>query len=451
MRFVGGAGQALGEWTQRTAMGIKLGKVANITNAPIVQNSGGVLPLVVMVLNLLNARKSLLQLQVVERPDKQRVYDAASTALYAGAALTAVLDNQVRKAIGRNSFSVRSLTTPYMAMFGALIGGLSTVAGLVELESLRIQLESATSVDPWLNMRRKAVGGLVVAYAAQTLAGVYWTIRALAGLSTVSAAIAGYTLWMGPVLIVIAGLGVLYFITWLFQQTPLQNFLANCCWSKNRAQVLKPIAAQDQRVELERLIGILYVPRVSFTSSTHVVSSPMLPRNIAAVSTVDALTIDLPGAEPDKIHMEVAMIGYVIDQEALDGQAAGALPVTSQPPRKWVDVVPGWLDKSRCDWIPVGEGHGLRLAGNFPTTRNLSNPTKIVLRVRYKTPFVALLGEECFVGGKSGLTFTLNYSNGVLSIRDEMPEGTGYQTNYVLSQEGVCSAYLLPRVKNGHS
>ncbi|PWB29024.1 hypothetical protein DCO48_22455, partial [Pseudomonas sp. SDI] len=33
LRFVGGAGQALGEWTQRTAMGIKLGKVANITNA----------------------------------------------------------------------------------------------------------------------------------------------------------------------------------------------------------------------------------------------------------------------------------------------------------------------------------------------------------------------------------------------------------------------------------
>ncbi|PWB33990.1 hypothetical protein DCO48_08400 [Pseudomonas sp. SDI] len=447
MRFVGGAGQALGEWTQRTAMGIKLGKVANITNAPIVQNSGGVLPLVVMVLNVLNARKYLFELQAVARPDEQRVHDTASSVLYAGAALTAVIDNQIRKSFRLDAFALGKTAVPYMTAFGALIGVLSAGAAVKELQSLEAQLESSSSVDPWLQMRRNVAGGLAASYGLQALAGFYWTARVLLGLSTVGAAIVGYSLWVAPVLIAVAGLGVLYFITWLFQQTPLQRFLDDCCWSKNKARNLEPIVIEAQRDELERLIGILHTPRVSFSSSNHVISSPRSPRSIEAVSVIDALTIDLPGADPNYMNLELAMIGYAVDQEQLDGQAAGVLPKTQKPPREWIDLVPTWLAKSKCKWTPAEEGQGLRLSGSFTGSRNLSNPTEVNLRIRFRTPFMALLGETVFVGGKSGMTFALSNKNGVLSIRNEAPEGPGYKTNYVLARDTECSGYLQPGVK----
>ncbi|MNR26570.1 hypothetical protein D3C85_1437930 [compost metagenome] len=70
----------------------------------------------------------------------------------------------------------------------------------------------------------------------------------MAGSITADAAILRYTLYMGPLNWLILVLGVLHLITALLQQTPLQNFLNFCCWSKARAIDLAPIAPKAQQV-----------------------------------------------------------------------------------------------------------------------------------------------------------------------------------------------------------
>ncbi|MEB0048894.1 MULTISPECIES: hypothetical protein, partial [unclassified Pseudomonas] len=82
--------------------------------------------------------------------------------LYAGAALTAVIDNQVRKGLGKDRFFIRSSAAPTLTLFGGVIGGLSFIAAGAEFKSLQLQLENAqTRIDPWLEMRQIAVGGQV--------------------------------------------------------------------------------------------------------------------------------------------------------------------------------------------------------------------------------------------------------------------------------------------------
>ncbi|MDD1979882.1 hypothetical protein, partial [Pseudomonas tussilaginis] len=85
-----------------------------------------------------------------------------------GAALTAVVDNQVRLGLKRDRFYFFDSAAPTLTLFGAVIGGLSFRAAVNEYRSLQIQLEGAqTHIDPWLEMRLAVVSGQVTAYGAQ--------------------------------------------------------------------------------------------------------------------------------------------------------------------------------------------------------------------------------------------------------------------------------------------
>lgn len=448
-QLLGQNAEKLSQWATTTGKAIGAGRTMGIVNSPAVTNSGGTVPLAVLMLNLFNAYNYLSQAAVMEGMDEQRVNDTASATLYAAAALTAVIDSQVRKGLGRDRFFIRSTAAPTLTLFGGVIGGLSFGAALNEYRSLQRQLEGAqTHIDLWLDMRQTVVAGQVTAYGAQALLGMVQTGRALAGLIEVEVAIARYSLWMGPLSWIIAALGVLYLITWIFQQTPLQNFLNFCCWSKARAQNLAPISPEAQHDELDQLYGILYTPRVSMKSGSETVGSNS-PSGIAFESAIKALTIDLPGAEPGSVYLDLSMIGDPVDSQASRDLIKNSPISAYKAPRPWRNLAPYWLSSSTCSWIPFKEGQGLRLSGPFNTLANVlsSQPATVSLRLRYRTPLTGLLGALTFVGGERGVAFTLSDSTGVIELRNEPTPQLDRVPAYPLSKDHPGAVYLQPKEK----
>ena len=448
-KLLGEKAEGLNRWVNATGQAIGAGRMERVINAPVVSNSGGVVPLAALLLNTLNANNYLSQAGALEGMDDQRVYETVSASLYASAALVAVIDNQVRKGLGRDRFHFYGSAAPTLTLFGGVIGGLSAYAALNEFYSLQIQLESAqTHIDPWLEMRQIVVAGQVTAYGAQALIGVFQTSRALAGFIEVEVAILRYTLYMGPLNWIIAALGVLYLITWFFQQTPLQSFLDSCCWSKARARNLDPIPAKAQLEELSWLYGILYTPRVSMQSSS-VTGSSNGSSGLSFVSSINALTIDLPGAEPGTAYLELSMMGDPVDSQAYRYLIKNSPNNAYKPPRPWRDMAPHWLSSSMCQWIPFQEGQGLRLSGPFKTLSNVlsTSPATVSLRLRYRTPLIAMLGARNFVGGERGVAFTLTDNDGVIDLRNDPTPELDRVPAYSLGKGHPGAIYLQPKDK----
>ncbi|KPC36781.1 Uncharacterized protein ABJ99_1529 [Pseudomonas syringae pv. cilantro] len=430
-------------WVKTTAHAISIGQVAKIVNSPAVQNSGGLTPMVVLLLNTLNTNNYLNQASALEEMDEQRINDTASAALYWGAALVAVLDSQVRKGMGIKQINLRFSATPTLTVFGAVIGGLSMAGAAAEFLSLGKQLERAHgSSDPWLEIRQNVVGGQIAAYGAQAVLGIAYTSRALLGIISADAAIAGFMLWMGPVTWIIAILGVLYLIAWYLRQTPLQNFLGNCCWSRQRAHDQSPSDSKRQLEELDRLYLILYAPRVSFTVNEESLAADNRD-GIRYELYIQTLTIDLPGATPGNTRLDLSMIGDPVDYQ-LWLEIRGAPGLTGKP-YTLRDMGAHWLNNSTCEWIPADQGQGLRLTGVFkPVYREFGSlPRSVSLRVRYGTPFTALYGVQGFIGGARGLAFTVTPENGVIALRNDPTPKLDSAQVYKLGEQ-QCSVFLQP-------
>lgn len=446
-RLLGQQAEGLTQWARTTGEAIGVGRVSGIANSSFVTNSGGVVPLAALLLNTLNASNYLSQAAAVRGMDSQRVNDTASASLYAAAALVAVIDSQVRQGLGIREIGKGQAMAPTLTLFGGVIGGLSFVAAGAEFKSLQKQMESAQShIDPWLEMRQAVVGGQIAAYGSQALLGATYTMRTLAGLVEVQTAIMRYSLCMGPLNWIMFALGVLYLITWFFQQTPLQNFLNFCCWSKARAGNLDPIAAKAQQDELNQLYGILYTPRVSMESSS-VMGSSSGPSGLTFVSAINSLTIDLPGAEPSSAYLELSLIGDPVDTQRSRDLIKNSPINNYKPPRPWRDMAPHWLPGSTCCWIPANEGQGLRLSGPFSSVQGVLStlPSTITLRLRYRTPLTALLGARNFIGGERGVAFTLSDNGGVIALRDDPTPELDRVPSYPLDSERSGSTYLQPK------
>ncbi|WP_407729822.1 toxin VasX [Pseudomonas helleri] len=448
----GKAAEDLAQWVNTTGKAIGRGHIAKIVDSPAVKNSGGLIALTALLLNSWNASNYLGQAGVLEGMDQQRIYDTYSATLYAGAALVAVIDSQVRGGVKDKAIALKLpnntwVSVPVLTLFGGVIGGLSAGAAAMEFLSLQKQIENAHgTIDPWLTMRRNIVGGQVIAFATQALFGLIYTFRAVSGGLTVSAAVGGYLLWMGPLNLLIAVLGVLYLIAWYFQQSPMQSFLNNCCWSKSRARDLSPINLDAQQDELNRLYGILYVPRISFESEEQ--SSVMSSLQSGVVnSSVKKLTIDLPGAEPSNVYLELSMVGNPLDTLAMRERIKSGEGKYS-PEESMQDVGKYWVLASRCEWIPHTQGQGLRLSGPFNTVPDLygSKPTTIFLRLRYNTPLTSMLGLHNFVGGDRGVAFTLSAATGVIALRNDPTPELDIAKRYPLGGQ-QCSIFLQPGIK----
>ncbi|MEB0224873.1 hypothetical protein [Pseudomonas sp. 10S4] len=355
----------------------------------------------------------------------------------------------MRKGLGKDRFFIRSSAAPTLTLFGAVIGGLSTAAAIAEFKSLQTQLENAQNrIDPWLEMRQIVVAGQVGVFGSQALLGMVQTGRALAGLVEVEVAVLRYTLYMGPLNWIILALGVLHLITTFLQQTPLQNFLNFCCWSKGRAFDLAPIPPKAQVDELDRLYRILYAPRVSMQSSSDM-GSGNGPSGLATVSSINALTIELPGAEPGSVYLELSMVGDPVDTQRSRDLIKNSPINHYKSPRPWRDMTPHWLSSSVCQWIPHKEGQGLRLSGPFKELSNVlgTTPSTVSLRLRYRTPLISMLGARTFIGGELGLAFTLNDTTGVIELRADPTPQLDRVPNYALGEDHPGAIYLQPKDK----
>ncbi|KQB53474.1 hypothetical protein AQS70_10130 [Pseudomonas endophytica] len=417
LKQFGKVAEDLTQWVNTTGNAIGRGHVSKIVNSVAVKNSGGLVALSALLLNTWNASNYLGQAKMLEGMDQQRVYDTASATLYAGAALVAVIDSQFGKTA---QFSIGRTRAPIRTLLGGVIGGLSGLAALYEFRSLQLQLESMQdSIDPWLKMRRSVVAGQVAVYGAVSLNVIVYISRVIGGNLQATFAYSRFLFWTGPITILIAALGVLYLITWYFQQKPMQNFLNYCCWSKSRAKDLSPITPEAQQNELNRLYVILYTPRVSF--------EPVGPSSVmnalqsgVTKSEIKMLTVDLPGAEPTNVYLDISLIGNPLDTIAMrerikSGEGKHSLEEPMQ------DIGESWMQSSNCEWIPHTQGNGLRLSGPFNPVPNRfgSKPTIVSLRLRYHTPLTSILGALNFMGGERGVAFTLSAATGVIALRED--------------------------------
>lgn len=404
-RLLGSKAEALNHWVQSTAQAIRTGRAAGIIQSPAIKNSGGILPLAALLLNALNAETYISQASVLEGEDEQRKADRLSATLFTAAALTAVVQNWIILGKGMQELTAqlplsRSFTAPTLTLFGGLVGILSAAAAFNELSSLQLQIESAQSrIDPWLEIRNLAVTGQVAVYVAQGLLGLSLTAMRLANKIDTPIAIRRFRLGMGPLNLLLLGLGGVYLYAWFRQSTPMQNYLAGCCWSRGRAYTQESIAPETQVAEFEQLLALLYQPQLSMQ-----IAEVRIPTNTGDTLTQDgirSLSIDLPGAEPASVQVELALTGNTTPAVAkIFGSGTQGTPA---------DLGADWLNVSQCTWIPASEGQGLRLSGIF------SRPlTRLSLRLRYHSPVALLAGMENVIGGPRGLAYTLS-PNGFLT------------------------------------
>ncbi|WP_022961980.1 toxin VasX [Halopseudomonas pelagia] len=392
-RLAGEKADALSQWTRTTAQAIRNGNAASILQAPIVRNSGGLLPLAALLLNALNASNYASQSNLLEEEGDQRRAERLSAALFTAAALVAVVQNWMIIGKGANEVVLSRAIAPTLTLFGGIVGGLSLFAALNELDSLKVQIENAQDhIDPWLDIRRLAVTGQVAVYGAQGLLGLALTGMRLANQIDTATAVRRFRLSMGPLNLLLLGLGSLYIYAWSRQATPLQNYLAGCCWSRERASRQEKLAPQTQLAEFEQLLALLYQPRLGMqTISLRV---PGWMGDTVKRNGITSLTIDLPGADPNGVLLELTLRGNP-NPPALEFFGKENLGVPT-------DLGTTWLKDSRCTWIPATEGQGLRLTGDF--NRPL---TRASLRLRYHSPVALLAGMETLIGGPRGVAYAL--------------------------------------------
>ncbi|WP_312934606.1 toxin VasX [Pseudomonas sp.] len=436
-RLVGQKANALGQWTRTTAQAIAVGRVGGIVNSPAVKASGGLLPLAALVVNALNAGSYAGQADAMEGGDAQREADRLSAYLYAGAALGAVVQNWMILGKGIKEITAQmpmghSITAPTLTLFGGIVGLLSASAANNELESLKFQIENAqTAIDPWLKIKQLAVTGQVSVFWAQAVLGLSLTGLRLSNKISTPMAIKIFRLAMGPMNLLLLVLGTIYLIAWLLQASPLQNYLRKCCWSHGRSRVNKPISPQAQLDELNELTMLLYQPRLSMeTRDLHIHGS--LDDTIIQ-SGISRLIIDLPGAAPGSAQIDLAMSGNVIPRSVGFGSGVRGTPT---------DLGASWLTASRCDWIPISAGQGLRLSGNFhwPLAR-------LSIRLCYLSPIALLAHDGAVIGGARGLVYTLSPDDDIITLRSN--EQTSELDRAAVHRLGPNhnSSYLVPKDK----
>lgn len=395
-RLLGEKAEALQQWTRNTAQAIRSGNAAGVLQSPAVKNSGGLLPLAALLLNALNASNYASQAGLLEGEGAQRRAEHLSATLFAAAALTAVVQNWMIIGKGIDELNLRGAIAPTLTLFGGAVGIISATAAFNELDALKLQIENAQSrIDPWLEARRLAVTGQTAVYVAQGLLGLSLTTMRLANRIDTPTAIRRFRLGMGPLNLLLLGLGGLYLYAWSRQATPLQNYLAGCCWSRGRAYKGESLTAQQQVAEFEQLLALLYKPRLGLrTESVRIAGTA---GDTVTQDGIAALTVDLPGADPDSVQVELALIGNPTPTSVrIFGEGTRGTPT---------DLGATWLGGSRCTWIPAGEGQGLRLSGAF--ARPLARAS---LRLRYHSPVALLAGLENVIGGPRGLAYTLGPS-----------------------------------------
>ena len=246
--------------------------------------------------------------------------------------------------------------------------------------------------------------GQITAYGAQATLGLGLTFLRLAKRIDTPTAIRRFRLGMGPINLLLLALGGVYLFAWWRQSTPLQQYLANCCWSKTRAGNTDPIPAEQQQREFDQLLILLYQPRVSVDSKSQRVPGSL--SDTVSLEAIQRLTIDLPGAEPSSVELELGLIGSPVPDHFRMFRS------NDQPN---LDIGDLWLERSQCTWIPADQGQGLRLSGAFRQAQ-----VRLSLRLRYHNPLADLAGITT-IGGEQGLAYVLTAESAPIVLRPGEP------------------------------
>ncbi|GAB7529971.1 hypothetical protein PS3A_23820 [Pseudomonas sp. 3A(2025)] len=132
---------------------------------------------------------------------------------------------------------------------------------------------------------------------------------------------------------------------------------------------------------------------------------------------IGALSIDLPGATPENINLQVALTGDPVDYDSwMNIRNKNGF---AKPEPIMQDLGGYWLKDSRCQWVPHQQGQGLRLIGPFKLIPNTfaSLPRKLYLRVKYSTPLIKMLEVHRYIGGEEGLVFAVSTGDDVIPLR----------------------------------
>lgn len=76
-----------------------------------------------------------------------------------------------------------------------------------------------------------------------------------------------------------------------------------------------------------------------------------------------------------------------------------------------------------------------------------SQPRKVSLRLRYRTPVTAMLGAQSFMGGENGLAFTYTPGEGLIALRNDPTPELDKAQSYPLGPE--LNGQFLQPVRHG--
>ena len=71
----------------------------------------------------------------------------------------------------------------------------------------------------------------------------------------------------------------------------------------------------------------------------------------------------------------------------------------------------------------------------------------VSLRLRHRTPLIAMLGAHNFVGGERGVAFTLTDNDGVTALRNDPTPELDRVPTYALGKGHPGAIYLQPKYK----
>jgi len=401
-RVTGELADNLKAFTDQVADGIKQGTLRQVQRWEGAKRAGGVLPLTVLALNIANAHAYARSSEALEEEGTQRQAERLSAYLYTGAALASVMQVFVLEGMKKTELSGRlgniTVAAPTLTLFGGVVGGLSAFAALREIEALQAQINQAQrGLDPYLDLRRFAVQGQTLFYASQGVLGFSLTTMRMAGMLSTAEAIKYFRFGMAPLNWLLLAAGGLYLYAWWQEETGLQSFLSQCCWTADKSRRRWDDSTQGQLDEFTALLKLLYSPQ----AQAGVVTTPLTATQAANSpsarvygQSLDSLTLALPAAEPGSTKVGVRVYGER-------------------------DLGREWVSTLSAAWIPADQGQGLLLTGRF--ARPVS---RLEVQVAYHSPLPLLSGsqgDDAIIGGPRGIRFAIASDGLVTSLYADDP------------------------------